>query len=270
MKSVDSFIDKFWPLPLDSSTGDIWKKLREKYGDQALDLYFALIEEVRESGYQDESIQKIYAHMAKTCMDQDFPEETVLRSRRTLRFLLERYQERGEFTAADLGCGSGMISLGLAAYLPNLQSIHAIDRCTPAMDNILTNVRKLPEPLRRPALKKLNRYYGDCTSSEFAELVKNQHPEGVDIALAAYLDNHKGQPSHDLVSTMKEITKPNGELVICRSFNDSYIDERVAKFFADSLINEVAREHGLEFRPIYSEILNRDDIFVVMAAENTR
>ena len=203
MNSIVQFIDSFWKPPImvdfDPETYPAYlDSLKDKYGHDAIEQYK---EEASMGGTQN-----IFDIIFKNDMLDDVFPYAALRGRKTLGSLLKHLEKREQqFTIFDAGSGDGMITIGLATYLDNLEKVYAMDLSPYAMPLLEKNLSKLPNEYRRKAEKKLVLHTGSFRSEQDLQIVS----EEVDVGLIAYPSDLNG--AEDGISN---VLKKGGDVII--------------------------------------------------------
>ena len=148
---IDEFIESYWPLSrvareFHELVTSGWEaisyeefedkvkqyelrydeELCELFGNDVVAPYLALRGEFLTS-YSEKVFQDLTEYTMKVGIDAYTPFRYFIRSRTTLQMLLEVFHDGKPFTLIDCGAGNGKITAGLAAYLPQIEKVYAID-----------------------------------------------------------------------------------------------------------------------------------------------
>ncbi len=148
---IDEFIESYWPLsPVAREFNELvtsgWeaisyeefedkvKQYELRYDEELCELFendvFAPYRALRGeflTSYSEEAFQDLTEYTIKAGIDEHAPLRYLIRSRTTLQMLLEVLHYEKPFTLIDCGAGNGKITAGLAAYLPQIEKVYAID-----------------------------------------------------------------------------------------------------------------------------------------------
>lgn len=270
IQSIDDFVDKFWPEPTVLADEDaLISLLHAKYPLLAVDEFLDCMDKP-----SDAAGLRTFDLAFEYDMVDDVAPTLSIRGRETLKLLIDYLGNKNDFfTLCDAGFGDGRTALGLAAVLPQLQHLHGIDISPYAASRLIENAQKLPPPLRELALSRITTQQGDYFNSEDLEAAGAAVPAGVfDVSLVAYSFRETGL----VLSSLRSITKRNGELIACVHAAIPRLaelnPEEALSYGADYLLSALRsqyRFHHLDFQEIRTKQYAEQELFLIASAFNS-
>ncbi|MBS3111921.1 hypothetical protein J4459_01520 [Candidatus Woesearchaeota archaeon] len=201
--TIDEFMNKFWPEPrfkVKSSEHKEW--LSNFVPKEVLKELNELILEYTDRP-DDETDKKLMEFIYKEELwDKAFP-VIENRSREALRILLKYFEDKDEFTLADLGSGSGKIAVGLSLYLKNLKKVFAFERAKEGINVMARIIEGLTKKDKDKINQKIIPVSGDYRCAFYQREVFRSNPHGTDYTLGI----HSGEDGNILIPAAKQITK---------------------------------------------------------------
>ncbi len=252
--SIVDFVDSFWPLNtfcsvLPKTYDEHISNLRNCCDGRLIDRLDMLVKQ-RDKNMENGSdgiieYQEIINIVFENRIHEIWTPTGVRASRTALSLLLQELQSvQTPFSLLDAGCGSGMVDIGLALRLPQLQHVYAVDRSAEALDVFRENIgKKIPE--RREMFTLLNH---DYTGEGFRALFKELEPEGVPYVVSVF---PFGGESH-ILNIFPHFLSQNGAILSCVSIQKYGCESTSWEEFMDCIECESARNalmrYGLKWR----------------------
>jgi SAM-dependent methyltransferase len=220
-KNIDEFLDLYLKMDfvydhnisLEKNFSNFEQHIKAKYHEMGK---YNLIEEYfKQAGKYVENMnhksnQKFLGFIFKNNL-LDIDLDTLIKSRQTLKFLLEYFsKEKNEFTLADLGSGDGINSIGCALFLDKLKRVYSIDVLEEAIKRTYSNINKLDGNKKKIVSEKLRTISGDYLSKNISERLLKIEKPGLDFVLVAY-------PFYDLeeiITPISKLMKPDGKFLM--------------------------------------------------------
>ena len=223
--SIADFVESFWPLDMRFETQDALpfpeckEDLLTRYNPEVIKRIEQLIDQRDEklNHYVSEGVEE-YCEITNLVFQHRMHERwypgMALGSRTVLELLINYFQTRQEpEILLDLGCGSGMVDIGLLQRLPTLKKVYAVDISAHALAVTKENAeRKIPG--RAHTLQYVQQ---DYTSEEFQNYLKEQLPEGAQCILTLF---PMGGVS-EVLQYVPQLLHPEGEILIGTAIRDN-------------------------------------------------
>lgn len=187
------FVESFWPLnyspeELSRSYVEKMSALRGRFPSDILESLDALIRvrDLKMNNYGTDGIeeyQEITNIVFANRMHESWYPLSIFFSRTALSMLLQELMSVDHpFSILDMGCGSGMVDIGLVLQIPNIRKVYAVDRSAEALDIFRENIDK-KIPSQRDKFVLLNR---DYTTPDFFDDFKKLETDGARYVLSIF------------------------------------------------------------------------------------
>jgi hypothetical protein len=196
---IDRFVEEFWPGPiyevdLKEDYADEIKKyirfMRKKYGKEKIREHGKLSKRLFESEGAKKEYDRANSFVFKNDIHIHANPHIFYRGKETLRSLLTFLNRSKEsekpYAVVDFGSGDGMIDIGLALYLEDLEKIYAVDYNGDGLECMRRIANGLSDEKQEILERKIFRVKGDYTTDEFRDYIKGELPGGADYVLATY------------------------------------------------------------------------------------
>ncbi|MBI5798237.1 hypothetical protein HZA98_05035 [Candidatus Woesearchaeota archaeon] len=226
---VRGVLDAHWPgdfiFPHDRNG------VMKRYGSVVLGEYDQLLLQYSESE-TEENRRKLLAFLYRTGLFAETYSDHLLRSRETLLSLLAYFSERKDaFTIADLGSGIGKISLGLAACLPQVERVYAVECLSSGLQSMQEEKKKLDPSVSR----KLHAFHGNYLHSGLAKELVSLNKRPFDVALFSFFESSL----EEALITGSALIHDRGEIILSGDSNvflrsDTSRGEEIDSFYFEA------------------------------------
>lgn len=198
-EGIEQFVDMYWPLTpkalefvtfcatqsssLDhreylKQAGQLDKKylqeMSARFGEGTIARYRQLARIVRKKNSSSWQIGELDSFVFKEGLSEYVPLKVLLRSRATLAALLEALRDEQPFTLVDCGAGNGKMTAGLAAYLPQIEQVYAVDCNQQAIERVQHNFYEASNFAGRDISLYLQAIEGDYLDTQLMQELHKQ------------------------------------------------------------------------------------------------
>jgi len=185
MDKIDRFVEKYWQAysydynkPLEPQIEKHIEKMIKKYGEETIEQYFFILK-----NYEKISEEDKLEFAFSTGIYKDIDPEYILARKEMLKMTL-KYIDDTVKSIADIGCGDGKFTIGIAKYFPHIQHFYMIDNSPEGTKRLKNNVKQ-EKDIRDKFVILQKDYY----SKEFKEYFEN---EKIDLAIMICPDTIEG------------------------------------------------------------------------------
>ena len=258
-KQMMEFVDSFWPLDdihraLPTSYALHLEYLRKHFDPQIIDRLDTIVKQrdeiMKRGGSGHDEYQQVTNIVFENRLHDVWCPSAIVGSRIALGLLLQELcSVQKPFSILDMGCGSGMVDIGLALRLPQLQHVYAVDRGAEALDVFRENIdAHIPE--RRDMFTFLNH---DYKSQSFQSVFKEVEPLGVPYILSVFPFS-----SRDTLDFFPHFMSVDGNILCCASVykdNDEFSWDEYLDAWQSGDRPYAFHNYGLDWRYVnYSEM----------------
>lgn len=239
-QNIDLLIERWWPTSPESITyrdlirdqlsenddgslsekfeqyvSRINAKLMQELGPEESKRYEDLIEELVKRENRGEDISSIITDINSLVFDHNisnwFPSETALRGQAALRAMIPVIQSLGEIELVDLGCGDGLVGLGLLQCCPNINRYIGIDNNPSAIRRATFQSERIPEHDLSNLSQKIFFHQADMFDPSVIEGVRTQSATERKVFLMSF--GQKGPPR--FIENFPEVVGLHSEMIFC-------------------------------------------------------
>jgi len=184
IQAIKEFVDSYWPLPDHlnekiqlNDISDIHEAfLKNKYSANVLIQHKKLCKNLEES-WSLQKFQALLGHSYKTGLSLDIHPYTTLRTRGALDLLLKNIINNQPRAMVDFGSGDGLITIGLALHLSDIEKIYAVEINEHGIKRLEDSINKLEPETKKIAASKIIPIHGDYTSEKIKRYIKTTKPD---------------------------------------------------------------------------------------------
>ena len=252
--SIENFVNSFWPLNtvcsnLPQTYDEHISNLRTCCDGHVIDRLDVLVKQ-RDNSMQEgrdgtDEYSEVTNFVFKNRIHEVWSPSGIIASRNALSLLLQEFQSvQTPFSLLDMGCGSGMVDIGLALRLPQLKHVYAVDKSAEALEVFRENIEsKISD--RRDMFTLLNH---DYTENEFRSICKELEPSGVPYVISVF----PFQGSSHILGIFPHFLSSDGKILACIPICKNGYDHISWEEFMDYADGENAQNalhrYGLKWR----------------------